>query len=28
MGARQGKDYLSPLAMLASIPAAVLLPWD
>lgn len=28
MGARQGKDYLSPLAMLTSIPAAVLLPWD
>ncbi len=28
MGARQGKDYLSPLALLASIPAAVLLPWD
>lgn len=28
MGARQGKDYLSPLAMLASIPASVLLPWD
>ena len=28
MGARQGKEYLSPLAMLASIPAAVLLPWD
>lgn len=28
MGARQGKDYLSPLAFLTTIPAAVLLPWD
>lgn len=28
MGARQGEDYLSPLAMLSSVPAAVLLPWD
>lgn len=28
MGARQGKEYLSPLAMLASIAPAVLLPWD
>lgn len=28
MGVRQGKDYLSPLAMLASIAPAVLLPWD
>lgn len=28
MGARQGKNYLSPLAMLASIAPAVLLPWD
>ena len=28
LGARQGKEYLSPLALLASIPAAVLLPWD
>lgn len=28
MGARQGKDYLSPLAFLAVIAPAVLLPWD
>lgn len=28
MGARQGKDYFSPLALLASIAPAVLLPWD
>lgn len=28
MGARQGDDYLSPLALLESVPAAVLLPWD
>lgn len=28
MGARQGKQYLSPLAMMASIAPAVLLPWD
>jgi murein DD-endopeptidase MepM/ murein hydrolase activator NlpD len=28
MGARKGRDYLSPLAMLASIAPAVLLPWD
>jgi murein DD-endopeptidase MepM/ murein hydrolase activator NlpD len=28
MGARKGADYLSPLAMLASIAPAVLLPWD
>jgi len=28
MGARVGKNYLSPLALLQSIPAAVLLPWD
>ncbi|MEY4532721.1 MAG: hypothetical protein RI926_490 [Actinomycetota bacterium] len=28
MGARVGKDYLSPLAMLASVAPAVLLPWD
>lgn len=28
MGARQGKDYLSPIAMLQSIAPAVLLPWD
>ena len=28
MGARQGENYLSPLAMLSIVPAAVLLPWD
>lgn len=28
MGARQVEDYLSPLAMLSIVPAAVLLPWD
>jgi murein DD-endopeptidase MepM/ murein hydrolase activator NlpD len=28
LGARQGENYLSPLAMLSIVPAAVLLPWD
>jgi murein DD-endopeptidase MepM/ murein hydrolase activator NlpD len=28
MGARQGREYLSPLSFLAVIPPAVLLPWD
>lgn len=28
MGAREGENYLSPLAMLSIVPAAVLLPWD
>lgn len=28
MGARHGEDYLSPVAMLSIVPAAVLLPWD
>lgn len=28
MGARKGENYLSPLALLATIPPAVLLPWD
>lgn len=28
MGARQGNSYLSPMALLGSVPAAVLLPWD
>lgn len=28
MGARVGKEYLSPLARLASVAPAVLLPWD
>jgi murein DD-endopeptidase MepM/ murein hydrolase activator NlpD len=28
MGARQGREYLSPLAFLAVIQPAVLLPWD
>lgn len=28
LGAREGENYLSPLALLASIEPAVLLPWD
>lgn len=28
MGARKNENYLSPLALLATIPPAVLLPWD